>query len=108
MPESDEKRNLVALICNHMRKDYITWNKDTVEDRKIAEDLNELSDGKLQLTDDILRLMAERIEQNYRPNKAQMQNNQRPQQNQRMQNKSKAQYGNNQRTQNNNRSNKRK
>ena len=101
MPESDEKRNLVALICNHMRKDYITWNKDTVEDRKIAEDLNELSDGKLQLTDDILRLMAERIEQNYRPNKAQMQNNQR-------QNKSKAQYGNNQRTQNNNRSNKRK
>lgn len=31
-PEGDEKRNLVALICNHMKKDYMTWNKDTVDD----------------------------------------------------------------------------
>ena len=63
----EEKQNLVALICNHMKKDYMSWNKDTVDDRKIADDLAELSDGKLQITDSILRLMAERIEQNYRP-----------------------------------------
>ena len=67
MPEGDEKRNLVALICNHMKKDYMTWNKDTVDDRKIAEDLYELSDGRLQLTDDLLRLMARRIDMYYRP-----------------------------------------
>lgn len=66
-PEGEEKQNLVALICNHMKKDYMSWNKDTVDDRKIADDLAELSDGKLQITDSILRLMAERIEQNYRP-----------------------------------------
>ena len=66
-PEGNEKRNLVAMICNHMKKDYMAWNKDTVDDRKIAEDLYELSDGKLQLTDDIIRLMAERLNQNYRP-----------------------------------------
>lgn len=42
-------------------------DKDTVDDRKIAEDLYELSGGKLQLTDDIIRLMAERLNQNYRP-----------------------------------------
>ena len=66
-PEGNEKRNLIALICNHMKKDYIAWNKDTVDDRKIAEDLYELSDGKLQMTDDIIRLMAERLSQNYRP-----------------------------------------
>ena len=41
-PEGDEKQNLVALICNHMKKDYMTWNKDTVDDRKIADDLYEL------------------------------------------------------------------
>ena len=35
-PEGDEKQNLVALICNHMKKDYMTWNKDTVDDRKIT------------------------------------------------------------------------
>ena len=62
-----DKRNLTAMICNHMKKDYMAWNKDTVDDRKIAEDLYELSGGKLQLTDDIIRLMAERLNQNYRP-----------------------------------------
>ena len=67
LPEGDEKRNLVALICNHLKKDYMTWNKDTVDDRKIADDLAELSDGKLQMTDDILKLMAERINIYYRP-----------------------------------------
>ena len=50
-----------------MKKDYMAWNTDTVDDRKIAEDLYELSGGKLQLTDDITRLMAERLNQNYRP-----------------------------------------
>lgn len=60
-PEGDEKRNLVALICNHMKKDYMAWNKDTVDDRKIAEDLDELSGGKLRMDDDIIRLMAERL-----------------------------------------------
>ena len=45
----------------------MAWNKDTVDDRKIADDLYELSGGKLQLTDDIIRLMAERLNQNYRP-----------------------------------------
>ena len=67
LPESEEKRNLVALICNHMKKDFIAWNKDTVDDRKIADDLVELSKGKLEMTDDILRLMSNRLSQNYRP-----------------------------------------
>ena len=65
-PEGNEKQNLVALICNHMKKDYMAWNKDTVDDRKIAEDLDELSGGKLQLTEDILRLMGERLSQSNR------------------------------------------
>ena len=29
MPEGEEKRQLTALICNHMKKDYMAWNKDT-------------------------------------------------------------------------------
>ena len=73
-PEGEEKQNLIALICNHMKKDYMAWNKDTVDDRKISDDLTELSDGKLQMTDSIVRLMAERIDQNYRP-KVNNQNN---------------------------------
>lgn len=73
-PEGNEKNNLFALICNHMKKDYMTWNKDTVDDHKIAEDLAEYSNGKLQMTDAVARLMAERIDLNYR-HKANNQNN---------------------------------
>ena len=51
-----------------MKKDYMTWNKDTVDDEKIAADLQELSEGKLQMTDDIMRLMAERLDK-YFPQK---------------------------------------
>lgn len=65
-PEGEEKQNLIALICNHLKKDYMTWNKDTVDDRKIAEDLAEYSNGKLQMTNDIIKLMAARIDHNYR------------------------------------------
>lgn len=68
MPEGDEKQNLIALICNHMKKDYMAWNKDTVDDSKIDDDLRELSEGRLQMTEAIVKLMNERIEQNCRPN----------------------------------------
>lgn len=67
LPEGNEKRHLTALICNHMKKDYMTWNKDNVDDQKIAEDLEELSGGRLKMTDDIVHLMAWRIDQYYRP-----------------------------------------
>lgn len=67
LEEGDEKQNLIALICNHMKKDYMTWNKDVVEDQKIADDLAELSDGKLQLTPAIIDLMHRRIDVYYRP-----------------------------------------
>ena len=29
LPEGNDKRNLTAMICNHMKKDYMAWNKDT-------------------------------------------------------------------------------
>ncbi len=69
LPEGNEKENLVALICNHLKKDYVTWNKEGVDDHKIADDLNELSEGKLEMSERIVQLMAERMELICRPNK---------------------------------------
>ena len=79
--DGDEKNNLLALICNHMRKDYITWNKDSIDDQKIADDLYELSDGKLKINDEILALMAERMEKNYRQQRPMQKNASSPKQN---------------------------
>jgi len=59
-PLGDERNNLIALIANHMKKDYMAWNKDTVEESKINDDLLEYSGGRLRLTEDVVRLMESR------------------------------------------------
>ncbi|HOI49989.1 MAG TPA: DUF4290 domain-containing protein, partial [Prolixibacteraceae bacterium] len=45
--EGREKDILVSQLANHMKKSYLTWNKDSVEDEKIFNDLRDLSKGKL-------------------------------------------------------------
>ena len=45
------KDALVYAIANHMKKCYLNWNKDTVEDDVILSHLEELSGGKLMLKD---------------------------------------------------------
>lgn len=47
--EGDMKNALVKVIANHMKKSYLSWNKDTVKDDVIFEHLYELSDGKLNM-----------------------------------------------------------
>ena len=47
--DSDLKKALIKVIANHMKKSYLSWNKDTVKDDVIFEHLYELSDGKINL-----------------------------------------------------------
>ena len=47
--ESELKNALVLVIANHMKKCYLSWNKDTVTDEIIFQHLFELSDGKIDL-----------------------------------------------------------
>lgn len=47
--DGDMKDALVKVIANHMKKSYLSWNKDTVKDDVIFEHLYELSGGKLNL-----------------------------------------------------------
>ena len=49
--EGDKKEALVFTIANHMKKCFLNWNKDTVEDDVIFNHLFELSEGKLNLKD---------------------------------------------------------
>ena len=48
--EGELKSALVKVIANHMKKSYLSWNKDTVKDDVIFEHLLELSDGKINMT----------------------------------------------------------
>ncbi len=47
--DGDLKTALTYTIANHMKKCYLNWNKDTVEDSAIFNHLYELSDGKINL-----------------------------------------------------------
>jgi hypothetical protein len=47
--DGDKKDALVITIANHMKKSFLNWNKDTVEDQVIFNHLFELSEGKLNL-----------------------------------------------------------
>jgi len=49
--DGDKKDGLVHTIANHMKKCFLNWNKDTVEDDVIFNHLFELSEGKLNLKD---------------------------------------------------------
>ena len=47
--DADKQEALALAIANHMKKCYLNWNKDTVEDTVIFGHLRELSEGKLDL-----------------------------------------------------------
>ena len=47
--EGDEKMGLVKSIANQMKKSYLLWNKDTVDDKVIYKDLKDLSNGLLDI-----------------------------------------------------------
>ena len=51
MPEGEERDILTAQIAHTMKRQYLQWNRDTVDDALIAEQLVELSGGRLRLPD---------------------------------------------------------
>jgi hypothetical protein len=51
--EQKEKDALILMIANHMKKSFINWNKDSVPDEKIFQDIVELSNGKLIIPEEL-------------------------------------------------------
>lgn len=56
--DGDKQEGLIMVIANHMKKCYLIWNKDTVEDQTIFKHLYELSDGKIDLRDSTEALLS--------------------------------------------------
>jgi hypothetical protein len=54
MDEDNPAKNAnIELIANQMKKSFLLWNKDAVEDSKIFKDLGELSDSRLKPKPDL-------------------------------------------------------
>ena len=97
--EGEKREGLYFAIANHMKKCYLLWNKDTVDDFVIFEHLYELSNGKIDLrkTEDQL-ISPERLNINHSN-----QNTNRNNQNNRSYNNQNTNNRNNQNNRNNNR-----
>ena len=59
--EGEEKRQLINLIANQMKKDYQNWNKDGVDNQRIIDDLCELSDGRIKITVDDVKMVDHKV-----------------------------------------------
>ena len=54
-PEGEEKNVLTEQIANLMKRSYLNWNRDSVNDEVILKQLEELSRGELKLDASALR-----------------------------------------------------
>ena len=48
LPDGAEKDALTEIIANMMKRNYLNWNRDSVNDEMIKEQLADLSGGKLK------------------------------------------------------------
>lgn len=53
LEDEDQKQQMSQSIANFMKMAYVTWNKDSVTDDKILDDLKEFSHGELKLDESV-------------------------------------------------------
>ncbi len=53
LPDGDDKDTLIKLIANHMKRSYLAWNRDSVTDEIIFNDLLALSKGQLKVKEGV-------------------------------------------------------
>ena len=68
MPDGEERDELLRLIAAQMKKEYVLWNKESVEDSKIIEDIREYSNGQICLSEEKLNLGVYRAPMQYKQN----------------------------------------
>ncbi|EPT32904.1 PF14123 domain protein [Bacteroidetes bacterium oral taxon 272 str. F0290] len=78
-PEGDKKNQLIRLIANYMKRSYLLWNKENVDDQKILNDLQDFSSGTIHLTTEDLELNDSKDTTPRKPNNQRKSNNQRKQ-----------------------------
>lgn len=63
MEEGPAKEAMTVYLANQLKKSYLTWNRDTVHDEVIENQLGDLSEGQLKLGDNRLSNTKELIGQ---------------------------------------------
>lgn len=75
LEDGEEREQFIELILVQMKKNYIAWNKDGVEDRKILEDLRIYTKGAIEISDREIMLNPGNNARNNQNNKRNNNNN---------------------------------
>ena len=75
LEDGEEREQFIELILVQMKKNYIAWNKDGVEDRKILEDLRIYTKGAIEISDREIMLNPGNNARNNNNNKRNNNNN---------------------------------
>lgn len=60
MQDGEEKKVLIEMLANIMKKQYLTYNREAVNDENILKDLSQLSKGKINVEVSDLKLSETR------------------------------------------------
>ena len=52
-PEGETKTNMIRILANYMRQQYLIWNKESVIEETIFKDIYKLSGGRIVVPEDI-------------------------------------------------------
>lgn len=55
MSEGEERAVLINMLANYMKRSYLTWNKDNVEDEKIWQDVRDYTHGTIHINTPLMR-----------------------------------------------------
>lgn len=79
LEDGDKKDALIMIIANHMKKSYLSWNRDSVKDEVIFQHLSELSNGEINLTveEEELKKPSELVQKNQKVTVKKSNNNNR-------------------------------
>lgn len=53
LEDEEIKKLMIKILGNHLKKLYLNWNRESVSDELINEHMKQLSNGKLEITEDI-------------------------------------------------------
>lgn len=85
MEDGEQKTSMIRTLASYMRQQYLIWNKDTVSDETIFQDIEKLSDYRIKVPEGIQLNKVQHDGGHNRQNSAQgRQKNHRQKNNQKM------------------------
>ena len=72
--DGEEKTGMLAVLAGYMKQQYLIWNKDTVSDETIFQDIEKLSDYRIKIPEG---LQIAKVQQNSWQKNHKQKNNQK-------------------------------